>query len=102
MINQCPLCNTTFQEDHIAELAEQANSKLVHMTCHVCKHSVVTMIVQSPFGSSSIGMVTDLDANDLRRGNHIDTVSENELFDLHTTLQNEPEHFIHSLMNHTL
>lgn len=67
VINRCPICSQNYDRDKAQVLTRQENASLVHITCANCRSSFVAMVVKMGQGISSIGMVTDLQYQDLKR-----------------------------------
>ena len=87
LMNQCPVCKEGYEtsEDNILE--EKNGAHLIHITCPHCQSKVSAMVMVSQVGLSSVGMVTDLTADDVLRLRNQEPVSENELLDFHVLLK---------------
>jgi len=87
IMRQCPVCSGNNQptEDNI--LRQQDNVQLMHFTCPQCNHSVIAVIVTSQIGLSSVGMVTDMTADDVLKLHHRDPINEDELLAWHKFLK---------------
>ena len=89
LMNQCPLCKQQHTPEAANILLEKNGTHLVHITCPHCQNAVLAVIVVTPMGLSSVGMVTDLQAVDVLRLRHNDAISEDELLDFYTLLKNK-------------
>lgn len=76
--------------------AKNDNATLVHLTCHKCKSYFVAMVLVMGQGVSSVGMVTDLSYEDVRRLYRLGPLTTDEIIDAHELLQKNL--FIHSLI----
>lgn len=75
-ISFCPLCDTRYQAAQARVLAEEGETRLVHVTCRKCGGATLSLLMQSDAGASTVGMVTDLsheDAVRFRRGRRVST-----------------------------
>ncbi len=100
LMKQCPLCNTEYDaEKSIQVVEEQEGAELVYFSCLQCANSVLALVGYSPFGVSSIGMLTDLTYDDVNRLRHRDSISEDDILQIHQYLRLHEQDFIHSLMN---
>jgi hypothetical protein len=89
LMNNCPLCKRQHTPDAASVLVEKNGTHLVHITCPFCHNAVLAVIVVTPFGLSSVGMVTDLQASDVLRLRNSGSVSEDELLNFHILLKNK-------------
>ncbi|HLD31689.1 MAG TPA: hypothetical protein VJB37_02220 [Patescibacteria group bacterium] len=80
ILSQCPLCQGSYEAGKDNVLAERAGVHLVHVTCPHCQNAILAMVSVSRSGLSSVGMVTDLSAADVRRLRARATLSEEEMF----------------------
>lgn len=95
ILKQCPLCETQYTERSVKIIEQKAESELVHMTCIHCKHAILACIVKSRHGVSSVGMLTDLQVEDVQRLHKKSPLHDNDVLDFHTTLKHFPSTFIH-------
>ena len=83
LMNQCPVCKGAYRADQKNILEERNSAHLVHITCPHCLNSIVAVIVTTPIGLSSVGMLTDLTAEDVSRLSHRSSLSADEFFACH-------------------
>lgn len=67
IISRCPICSANYETDRAKLLAKSEAAGLVHITCQQCASSFVAMILVLGHGLSSVGMVTDLNYEDVKR-----------------------------------
>lgn len=89
LMNQCPLCKGQYAPEAVSVLLQKQSANLVHLTCSSCQNSVLAMIVVTGAGLSSVGMLTDLNVEDAFRLNRVGPVTEEEVLDFHTLLNNK-------------
>ena len=87
LMNECPLCKKQYVHGDQNVLKQQKGAHLIHMTCPYCHNAVLAMIVVTNFGLSSVGMVTDLNAQDALRLHQVEPVIEDELLNFHSFIK---------------
>lgn len=87
LMNHCPVCKAKYSASEDNILFKKGAANLVHITCPSCQNSVMAIITVTSFGSSSVGMVTDLKAEDVLRLYGKAAISEEELLALHQELK---------------
>ncbi len=88
-INRCPVCSENYLPEKAKVFAKNETARLVHITCVKCQSYFVTMILTMGQGLSSVGMVTDLNYDDIRRLNKLPAISTNEAIESYTLIQEE-------------
>ena len=99
-IAACPLCRASYGKAGAKVLDERSGKHLVHIECVKCGNSVLAVILSSASGISSVGMVTDLTADDALRFKDFLGVSTDDVICLHEMLKINTA-FITSLKNVT-
>ncbi|MFH1292258.1 MAG: hypothetical protein ABIH87_03600 [bacterium] len=67
LINQCPACGKSYNSDTSKLFLDVNKAHLVHITCQACSSYFLAMIMEFGRGISTIGMVTDLNFEDIKR-----------------------------------
>ena len=96
IVQICPLCNTNYNERNTHVIEGGRTTNVVHMTCSKCRSAVMALIIESGAGISSVGMVTDMNHDDVLRLRQEDPVSADDCLHLHTLL-NQPQVLINAL-----
>lgn len=89
LLRKCPICNIAYEPKMFQAVDENNGAHLLHGTCAICHQSVLVLIMTSPMGISSVGMVTDLTTQDIRRMSRKQSISEDELLSFHSLLTHE-------------
>lgn len=89
LIQQCPLCEAAYEPLEIKVVDEQNDKHLVFVTCRKCGHSVVALITHQPQGLSSMGLITDLEPNDLNRLKQTSPVTWDDCIVWHAALKED-------------
>ena len=95
-INRCPICSSLYDTKSARLFSRNESATLVHLTCSKCASYFVAMVLLMGQGVSSVGMVTDLSFEDVKRLYNIQPFTTDEIIDAHEELQKNT--FIHSLI----
>lgn len=79
----------------------RGNSRTFHLTCKQCNHAVLAVILESSHGVSSVGLVTDLEAQDAVRVHDADPISADDVVRAHLELDMKSGEMCKSLMGIT-
>ncbi len=63
----CPLCDARFNPFAARIIDNKEDVHLLHTQCPHCGAYIVSLISNTPFGLSSVGIITDLTAADVLR-----------------------------------
>lgn len=88
-ISRCPVCNTAYEGDHAKLFAKNNAASLVHITCANCQSGFVAMILIMGHGLSSVGMVTDLNFEDVKKLHLAEAINLDEIIEWHTQIHDE-------------
>ena len=87
LISQCPVCaakNATF---NVKIIDEREDAQLTFITCKQCGGQLMALIVANGPIVSSIGLITDLNEEDIINFRDSGPVSEDDLLKLHENLK---------------
>ena len=93
LLQQCPICKGQYDAKKEKIVEERGDAHLVHITCPHCRNFILAVVVVSSLGMSSVGMVTDLSENDVKRLRNRECISEDELLGFHTFIKNNKFNF---------
>ena len=96
VVRECPLCKVSYGLDDTNVLKEKNGTHLVHATCPNCNSAMLSVVVVSQLGMSSIGVMTDLSAKDVNTLNMKGPIEEDELLEFHSILR---KNSINNLIN---
>jgi len=89
LISFCPLCESQLSEAKIQLISSSKETKLVHVTCNKCQALVLFLIFSSVVGQSTVGLVTDLKANEVTVYRSASAISTDDVIDIHSLLEGE-------------
>lgn len=90
VIAVCPLCEAPAQSMKAAVLEEGRESHLVHMTCGKCSHALLAVVVSVHGGISSLGVLTDLQADEVVKYRRASPLCFDDVLAIHQWLQANP------------
>ncbi|MBN1778905.1 MAG: hypothetical protein JW816_01670 [Candidatus Buchananbacteria bacterium] len=82
----CPVCNSKYNPVEAKILEERNDSHLIHIKCRNCSASIVALVIVGNMGVSSIGMVTDLQSDEVLKFKSSRPVTADEVLDFHQTI----------------
>jgi hypothetical protein len=95
-INRCPICSSLYDTNDAKLFSRNETATLVHLTCNKCSSYFVAMVLLMGQGVSSVGMITDLSFDDVKRLYNTQPFTTDEIIDAHEEMQTNT--FIHSLI----
>lgn len=91
------MCRVVYPDGHIRLIGEQGEAKLFHCTCEACGHAVLAIMLETGGWVSSIGVVTDLEAEDAARYRTLSTLDADECIRLYRTIEADGRAFCKAL-----
>lgn len=89
LITHCPVCNLRYDPIEARILEEGDNAHLVFIKCRDCASAVLAVIVSNNMGISSIGLITDLSAEDVIRFKQRGKISVDDVIEVHQFLSKD-------------
>lgn len=87
LVRQCPLCQRAYRFKQMTIIESWDTNQFVHVRCDGCQVAMLLLLVSTPLGMSSIGMLTDLSADDVKHFRTAEPISEEDLFSFHESIQ---------------
>lgn len=79
LVSRCPVCQTEHNPIETSILDEIEESHLLYIKCRKCDSGVVASVTPSVLGVASLGVVTDLSANEIRQAKDWGLVNEDDV-----------------------
>ncbi len=98
LLANCPLCNAKYKPREARILDEEMGKHLLHLECRECGNAVLALFRVNAEGLCSVGMVTDLTAEDALRFKDAPGISADDVIGLHELLK-EDKFFIERIKN---
>lgn len=86
-VSRCPFCSAEYDLDGAKVIGEEDDATVVYVTCSECESSIVAVVAMSGLGIVSLGLVTDMTAEDTKRFFGSAGISSNELLSIYELLQ---------------
>ena len=91
MVTYCPVCRSRYNPLEAKVVDENASAHLLHVRCKRCHSAILALILTNPFGISSVGLVTDLDSQEIGRFKEAVSITEDDVLNLYQYLHQEKE-----------
>ncbi|HDQ23071.1 MAG TPA: hypothetical protein ENN28_03840 [Candidatus Uhrbacteria bacterium] len=89
MVAYCPLCDSDLNPLKARVVEGKNDLNLVHIQCHKCKSFMLALILKTASGISSLGLITDLNFNDVYKFKDKAEISADEMINIHKALKNK-------------
>lgn len=87
LISQCPICSAKNSTFNIKVLDEKDDAQLTYIRCRQCGGRLMALIMANGPIVSSVGLITDLNEDDIIKFRDMGPVSEDDLLQLHENLK---------------
>ena len=88
LLSSCPICKAQYNPVRANVIEEREDSHLIHIQCERCSSAVVATVVTSGSGgATSVGLVTDLTADDVLTFKDAEPVSADDVLEAHEALE---------------
>ncbi len=87
VVSRCPICNSKYSAARIEIIEKKDDAHLVCIKCKNCQTTVVAVVLANPLGVSTIGLVTDLDSNDIVKFRNQQPLSFDDALNFHQELK---------------
>lgn len=91
IVSYCPLCNATFYPHRTSVIGDGERAQLLYASCSHCASAMVLLLLASETGMGTVGLVTDCTEYDIYSFQRTAAIATDDLIDLHTVLEREPE-----------
>lgn len=89
LVSYCPLCETSCDSKGAKLLGAKHDARLMHVQCDSCLNAILTLMLVSDVGVSSVGLVTDLDFAEVDRFKEAEPVTVDDVIDTHYLLNDD-------------
>ncbi len=88
VVSACPVCKRRYDPVEARILMEKNDTHLLHMKCQSCSSSVLAVLMSNSAGMSSVGLVTDLSADEVMYFKNAQKVEYDDVITLHKLMKN--------------
>lgn len=96
-VSRCPFCSAEYDLDGAKVVGEEDESTVVYVTCSECESSIVAVVAMSGLGIVSLGLVTDMTADDTKRFFGSKQITSNELLTMYEVLKSNSKNTVKDL-----
>ncbi len=96
-VSRCPFCSAEYDLDGAKVIGEQDDSTVVYVTCSECESSIVAVVAMSGLGIVSLGLVTDMTAEDTKKFFGEQRITSNELLRIYELLEGNDKNAVQAL-----
>lgn len=80
---QCPVCGKSFQSARVFVVAEEMDRTTLHIACDDCQSTSLVFVSNGQWGVMSVGMLTDLVAEDAKAFFGKDPISSDQVLEVY-------------------
>jgi len=96
-VTRCPFCSAEYDLEGAKVIGEEEDSTMIYVTCSQCESSIVAILAMSGLGIISLGLVTDMTAEDTKRFSGSKGVTSDELLSIYELLEKNDSHAVQEL-----
>lgn len=96
-VSRCPFCSAEYDLDGAKVIGEESDATVVYVTCSECESSIVAVVAMSGLGIVSLGLVTDMTAEDTKRFFGSKGISSDELLSIYELLEQNQKNAVKEL-----
>ena len=90
LVTRCPFCSAEYDLDGAQVIGEENDATMVYITCSERESSIVAIVAMSGLGIVSLGLVTDMTAEDTKRFNTAkEGITSDDLLNMYELLQKD-------------
>jgi hypothetical protein len=87
LVSACAVCDKKRTPIEVKVIGEHEDASLVHATCGRCGCATISLVLARGSAATTLGIATDLSAEDVARLRAEAPVSVDDVIDLHTYLE---------------
>ena len=82
----CPRCLSDYREDDLKLIRKVGSQQLLHISCMICRSSMIISLMKRADGILCTGVMTDLSYKDAKRFSTSPAISADDVISLHEQL----------------
>jgi hypothetical protein len=94
LLSKCPVCGSKNDVLEMTIIDDQGENNMVYIECKKCHTSFVGVVNLSSTGASIVSFATDLEKDEIVKFKNGERVSEDDVLELHTILEDKKKDFI--------
>lgn len=84
---QCSVCGKAFRPARVLVLSEERDRTTLHLQCEECGVASFVLVSTGQWGVASVGMLTDLGAEDARKLFGKEPISTDQVIEVHSLIK---------------
>lgn len=98
-LSRCFFCGSEIGQDDLRILEESERKSVLHISCSKCLTSSISILSSNQAGIVSLGMATDLDKEEVEGKFSKNTISADEVIDVHEFIEGKQGNLIELIKN---
>lgn len=94
LISTCPVCRHAYGPYEATIIDEHDANHLMYLKCQQCQSAIIALVMASQVGLSSIGIMTDLESDEVDQAGAQGQISEDDVLRLVGALAEKPAAFL--------
>jgi arginine/lysine/ornithine decarboxylase len=94
---KCSVCDSSLAPGNIVVVDENEQKSTLHVTCLKCNSAAMVFLSSGQGGIVSLGMATDLDADEVKEKMSREAISADEIIDLHQFVLSDKAYIVKML-----
>ena len=93
IMNYCPVCKVKYNPLEARIIDEKDGAHLMHVKCKKCRSSVLVLVFVNNVGINSIGLITDLDSDEILNFSTEEIIDSNQILSTYQILKEDKNIF---------
>ena len=98
LITNCPLCHSEYRNEQVQLVGQRGTARLFHCTCGDCGSAMLAIIMETKGSVSSVGLMTDLEAQDAIRVQDVPAISSDDCIRAHRMFEHDSATFVDMIL----
>lgn len=98
-LSRCSFCGSGLEQNNLTILEEQNRKTVFHVSCSRCGTSSILILSSNQAGIVSLGMATDLDRDEVKSKFSKNTISADEVIDVHEFIESGRDNLMELIRN---
>lgn len=95
---RCPLCDHRYDLIRAQMCNQRDDAQLWHLMCTHCRHAAMFVVVFTDGGINSVGVITDLTSEEVKKFQSQSSISSDDCLVLHEVMEKNPTHILDAIV----
>ncbi len=86
-LSSCSICRKEFSKKDVILISQQEGKVILHTTCSQCHTSALIVLSDEQKGFLGMGIITDLDQQEVKEKLQMKAISSDEIIDIYKTIE---------------